>query len=153
MTKLAQFDNDTNKIINLLFEPETFSISKQAYFNGDDLHTENEYEQILIKVAEWCNNNGQYNIEESKDNYYVTKKYEPSINDKKLSINKKLSQYINNISWKVERYNTQKELGIETTDSKEIYIKILEYMQYCRDFNKQDCYWDKTPKTFDEFIS
>lgn len=63
------------------------------------------------------------------------------------------SNYINNISWKVERYNTQKELGLETTDTETEYMQILQYMQYCRDFNKGIEWWASEPKTFEQWLS
>lgn len=44
---------------------------------------------------------------------------------------------INSILWRVERYNQQKQLGIETTDSESEYIAILQYIQYLRDVPAQ----------------
>lgn len=108
-----------------------------------------EYSQ----VAEWCNNEQKYHIEDLGVYYAVVKNSEPSEEELKENISNICSNYINNISWKVERYNTQKTLGIETSDTEETYLKILQYMQYCRDFDEQSGEWWKTnPKTFEEWL-
>lgn len=44
---------------------------------------------------------------------------------------------LNNILWRVDRYNQQKQLGIETIDSEEEYLNILKYIQYLRDIPQQ----------------
>lgn len=60
---------------------------------------------------------------------------------------------INLIFWRVERYQTQLEASLETTDSKETYTDILLYLQYLRDYpdDKKAEWWDKMPLDFDEW--
>lgn len=41
----------------------------------------------------------------------------------------------------LDRYRNQKELGVETTDTEEVYKKRLAYTQYLRDFTLQDNWW------------
>ena len=85
---------------------------------------------------------------------YVEKQkpQEPTEEEQKENIRSVCSSYINEISWRVERYNTQKELGIETSDTAETYLKILEYMQYLREYDEQTGeWWLEEPKTFEDW--
>lgn len=99
-----------------------------------------------------------YTIEEiepkgEERQFMIVEFYQPTEEELKSYIRQKCSDYINNISWKVERYNTQKTLNIETTDTEETYLNILQYMQYCRDYDEQLIEWWKTdPLTFDEWL-
>ena len=112
-----------------------------------------EYSQ----VAEWCNNGGEYHIELYIDEndiewYRTAANTKPTTEELQEQVKQVCANYINDISWRVERYNTQKELGIETTDSVETYLKILEYMQYCRDYDKQEGeWWLSNPLTFEDW--
>ena len=61
-------------------------------------------------------------------------------------------QYINDIEWRVSRYRDQKELDVPTTDTEETYIKILQYMQYLRDYPESgETWYEQNPLTFDEW--
>lgn len=78
---------------------------------------------------------------------------EPSEEEKKISVSVLCSQYINDISWRVERYNTQKAINVETSDSEEMYLYILKYMEYCREYDDQDNnWWEQNPLDFDTWI-
>lgn len=81
-------------------------------------------------------------------------KPEPTEEEKKQSVRAIRDGYINGIMWRVERYKSQKELGIETNDSDETYIKILQYQQYLRDYpSSSDDWFEKEPLTFDEWFN
>lgn len=128
------------------------------YSNWKILKSElNEKLEEYSQIAKWCNENQEYYIELYIDEndiewYRVVKNPEPTVEELQEQVKQICSQYINDISWRVERYNTQKELGIETTDSAEIYLKILEYMQYLRDYDEQSGeWWLQKPLTFDEW--
>lgn len=113
-----------------------------------DKVSDNEY----FNVADWCNESGQYTIEERGKYFQVVKIPEPTAEEQQKTIKDICSEYINNISWRVERYNTQKALEIETSDSEETYFSILRYMQYLRDYDKQSGeWWTEAPKTFEEW--
>ena len=104
------------------------------------------------EVAEWCNKSGEYHIEELGIYYAVVKNPEPTEEEQKENIRSVCSSYIDGISWRVERYNTQKEIGIETSDTAETYLKILEYMQYLREYDEQTGeWWLEEPKTFEDW--
>lgn len=51
----------------------------------------------------------------------------------------------------IDRYRNQKELGVETTDTEEVYKQRLAYMQYLRDYpNSEEEWWKVEPKSFEE---
>lgn len=77
---------------------------------------------------------------------------EPTTDEKKVAVRAVRDRYINSIEWRVSRYRYQSEIGAETTDSNDTYIKILQYMQYLRDYPESSVYWyEHEPKTFEEW--
>lgn len=52
---------------------------------------------------------------------------------------------------RIDRYRNQKELGIETTDTEEVFKRLLEYTQYLRDYPNGENWWLITCKSFEEF--
>ena len=59
--------------------------------------------------------------------------------------------YMTGIQWRVERYDSQSKLGIETNDSEETYMSILRYMQYLRDIPQEPAFPNIDIKTFEEW--
>lgn len=60
--------------------------------------------------------------------------------------------YIRDIEWRVSRYRDQAEMQIETTDTEEEYHKILQYMQYLRDYpESSETWYEQNPMTFEEW--
>ena len=62
----------------------------------------------------------------------------------------KRDSLIEDVSWRIERYQTQRDLGIPTTDSAETYMQILQYVQDLRDIPAQggfpaDIAWPTLP--------
>ena len=56
------------------------------------------------------------------------------------------------IIWRIERYQTQKVAGLETTETSETVEALLLYAQYLRDFPQQDGEWWNAPiLTFEEW--
>lgn len=51
----------------------------------------------------------------------------------------------------IDRYRNQKELGMETTDSEEVYKQLLSYTQYLRDYPSGENWWEAGPLTFEEW--
>lgn len=79
---------------------------------------------------------------------------EPTEDEKKANIRAIRDSYLNGIEWRVSRYRDQKELGIETADSDEEYIKILQYMQYLRDYPESAEDWfEHEPLTYEDWKS
>lgn len=78
-------------------------------------------------------------VEQGYDGAWYVKGYAPSKPMEVLAQEKRAERdaAINSILWRIERYNQQKQLGIETTDSESEYIAILQYIQYLRDVPAQ----------------
>lgn len=105
-----------------------------------------------FSVSEWCNESGQHTIEEEGNSFRVVKISEPTRKEQQDWIKSLCTNYINNVFWRVERYDTQKTIEIETSDTKETYLSILRYIQYLRDYDKQSGeWWTEAPKTFEEW--
>lgn len=62
----------------------------------------------------------------------------PSDDELAAQIRSKRDALIDGVEWRIQRYQQQSALGIETTDSAETYTAILAYAQELRDITKQD---------------
>lgn len=88
--------------------------------------------------------------------YYVTgyapAKPKPTKEEKEANVRAVRDSYINDIEWRVSRYRDQVELEISTSDTHETYIKILEYMQYLRDYPESSADWyEHNPLDFESW--
>lgn len=77
----------------------------------------------------------------------------PEPTEEELKANKRMERnaFLQGTQDRIDRYRNQKELGVETTDSAEVYKQLLAYMQYLRDYTKQESWWESNPKTFEEW--
>ena len=57
---------------------------------------------------------------------------------------------IETYEWRLSRYERQKAINVETTDTEEIYLNLCRYIQYLRDITKQDKWWELELKEFEE---
>ena len=108
-------------------------------------YTNKEYADLAV----YCNENNCHI--EDKGEYLETVEndpYVPTEEEKAANVRKQRDQYIDDIKWRVERYKSQQELGIETSDDAEAYRQILGYMQYLRDIPTQEEFPDIEIKTF-----
>lgn len=84
--------------------------------------------------------------------FEVVKTTESTKEEQQDQIKSLCANYINSIFWRVERYDTQKIIEVETSDNEETYLSILRYIQYLRDYDKQSGeWWTEAPKTFEEW--
>ena len=116
------------------------------------------------QAAFWCKrNNAQIETKtriDIIDGYEVETRYYEIIATPEMSVEQKQSRvrgvrdaYINGVEWRVSRYRDQAELGIETTDTQGMYIQILSYMQYLRDYPESAYDWyERNPLTLDEWL-
>ena len=74
----------------------------------------------------------------------------PEPTEEELKANKRLERNIllQGTQDRIDRYRNQKELGIETTDSEEVYKQLLSYTQYLRDYPSGENWWENPPKDF-----
>ena len=57
---------------------------------------------------------------------------------------------IETYEWRLSRFERQKAINVETTDTEEIYLDLCRYIQYLRDITKQDKWWELELKEFEE---
>lgn len=77
---------------------------------------------------------------------------EPTVDEKKAMVRGVRDGYINQIEWRVSRYRDQLEIGVIPTDDKAVYMQILRYMQYLRDYpNSSETWYEQNPLTFEEW--
>ena len=93
-------------------------------------------------------------VEQAYDGQWYLKGYAPEkpIEQKESEVRAERDRRIDAIRWRIERYQTQKEAKLETTESDETYVALLLYAQYLRDFPQQDGEWWNAPiLTFEEW--
>ena len=76
---------------------------------------------------------------------------EPSEDELKARVRSVRDSYMVSTQNRIDRYRNQKELGIETTDTEEVFKRLLEYTQYLRDYPNGENWWVKNPTAFDEW--
>lgn len=88
-------------------------------------------------VATYCNKKGDRTITLVEGKYVVT---EIVISDEEIAATKRgeRDSKLNSVTWRLERHQEQKQLGIETNDSADTYQKLLEYRQYLRNIPASD---------------
>lgn len=57
---------------------------------------------------------------------------------------------IETYEWRLSRYERQKAINVETTDTEEIYLNLCRYIQDLRDITKEDKWWELELKEFEE---
>lgn len=60
---------------------------------------------------------------------------------------------LNAVIWRIERYEQQLKLGIETLDTEKTYYGLLQYVQYLRDIPQQDAFPNINILTFEEYLT
>lgn len=148
-TDLADFDDD-GQLIKLNIDWHEFEVDFDTYFNGGQGLTDGEWERVWFAVNKLCGD--EYQIQSLDDKYKVGLIPEPTREESQDQIKSLCANYINSIFWRVERYDTQKIIEVETSDNEETYLSILRYIQYLRDYDKQSGeWWTEAPKTFEEW--
>ena len=79
------------------------------------------------------------------------KPYVPTEDELKAQVRAVRDKYMQTTQNRIDRYRNQKELGIETADTEEVFKQLLEYTQYLRDYPSGDNWWVKNPMVFDEY--
>ena len=79
------------------------------------------------------------------------KPYAPTDDELKAQVRAVRDKYMQTTQNRIDRYRNQKELGIETADTEEVFKQLLEYTQYLRDYPSGDNWWVKNPMVFDEY--
>ena len=80
------------------------------------------------------------------------KPYAPTDDELKVQARSIRDKCMQTTQDRIDRYRNQKELGIETTDTEEVFKQLLEYTQYLRDYPNGKNWWSKNPMAFDEWV-
>lgn len=112
----------------------------QVYFGGrEDFAAENGF---IPGDVEQCRTSGQWYL-----------KGKMPAEEKAADLRETRDFMLSSLDWRFDRYREQKILGIETTDSEQDFIDLLQYKQYLRDITKDPTFPDIQIKTFEEFKS
>ena len=119
-----------NKII-AINETGDFPLMDHDSIGEDTEHTVSDYMQV-------------------NDEFVLTSSAE-AIEQRKEEARAERDRRIDAIRWRVERYQTQLAIGVETSDTETKYKKILKYIQALRDIPLQENFpeyieWPKEPK-------
>lgn len=110
----------------------------QVYFGGrEDFAAENGF---IPGDIEQCRTSGRWYL-----------KGKMPAEEKAADLRETRDFMLSSLDWRFDRYREQKILGIETTDSEQDFIDILQYKQYLRDITKDPAFPDIQIKTFEEF--
>ena len=80
------------------------------------------------------------------------KPYVPTEDELKAQVRAVRDKYMQTTQNRIDRYRNQKELGIETTDTEEVFKRLLDYTQYLRDYPSGKNWWVKNPMVFNELV-
>ena len=80
------------------------------------------------------------------------KPYVPTEDELKAQVRAVRDKYMQTKQNRIDRYRNQKELGIETTDTEEVFKRLLEYTQYLRDYPNGENWWSENPMIFDAWV-
>lgn len=110
----------------------------QVYFGGrEDFAAENGF---IPGDVEQCRTSGLWYL-----------KGKMPAEEKAADLRETRDFMLSSLDWRFDRYREQKILGIETTDSEQDFIDLLQYKQYLRDITKDPAFPDIQIKTFEEF--
>lgn len=88
-----------------------------------------------------------------KDGEYIKfEVYQKKINDIQIeTMIDRRKELIDSVLWRVQRYEQQSKLGIETDDTYDTYTNILVYIQYLRDMTENKQYPNISLLTFEDW--
>ena len=81
---------------------------------------------------------------------FVLTTSDPAIEQYKVQKRADRDAKIETYEWRLSRYERQKAIDAETTDTEETYLNLCHYIQYLRDITKQDKWWELELKEFEE---
>ena len=110
----------------------------------------------IVKLSEytearnWAVENG-YTMRKVDGGYQIVEIPSASFDELCASKRAERDRAIESVIWRVQRYEQQKQLGIQTTDSDKTYMNILKYIQYLRDVPNKLSFPDVNVLKFEEW--
>lgn len=127
---------------------------KTTFEIGETITDEDQEEYTA--AAQWCNEHGAM-IEEigekgASPRQFQIKKFEITAEALQDTKRWERNDALEKVMARIQRYQTQKQAGLETTETSETVEALLLYAQYLRDFPQQDGEWWNAPiLTFEEW--
>ena len=84
------------------------------------------------------------------DGEFVLTTSDPAIEQCKERKRAERDAKIETYEWRLSRFERQKAINVETTDTEETYLDLCRYIQYLRDITKEDKWWELELKEFEE---
>ena len=84
------------------------------------------------------------------DGEFVLTTSDPAIEQNKAQKRAERDAKIETYEWRLSRYERQKAINVETTDTEETYLNLCRYIQYLRDITTQDKWWELELKESEE---
>ena len=84
---------------------------------------------------------------------YCPEKPEPTIEEKSNQVRSIRSQYMSDTLARCDRYEKQKAIGLDTTESEDTYRNYLLYLQYLRDIPQSVNFPNIAVLTFDKWVN
>ena len=103
--------------------------------NYDSLEEDTEHQ-----LSDYVHCNGEFVLTAS----------DPAIEQCKEQKRAERDAKIETYEWRLSRFERQKAINVETTDTEETYLDLCRYIQYLRDITKQDKWWELELKEFGE---
>lgn len=118
-----------------------------TYKIGDIFEDDEEYSDRVL----WADKNGATIFPLSDGKFQLVELSKPSLDDLKAAKRAKRDNMINSYIWRVQRYEQQTKLGLETTDTEEDYLELLNYIQFLRDLPESPDFPNIEVLTFDDW--
>lgn len=113
------------------------------YENWKILKSEiDEKQEEYSQVAQWCNNNQEYHIEDDGTYYKTVKNAEPSIDELKAQVRAVRDSYLQDTDF------TQLPDAPFTSEEKSLYA---EYREYLRNYTQKENWWLENPMDFNSW--
>lgn len=114
-----------------------------------------EYDvEVYSAMAEVCNKNQELTIVDHRPEYFSLEKIpEPTVEEKSNQVKSIRNQYLSDTLARCDRYEKQKAIGLDTTESEDTYRNYLLYLQYLRDIPQQLEFPNVEILTFDEWVN
>ena len=117
------------------------------------LDKDGEYNpKIYEAMAKVCNEKQELTIVDHRPDYFSLEKIpEPTVEEKSNQVKSIRNQYLSDTLARCDRYEKQKAIGLDTTESEDTYRNYLLYLQYLRDVPQSADFPNIEVLTFDKW--
>ena len=106
------------------------------------MYKDNMNNEEYSRVAEWCNQTGEYHIEDKGEYFAVVENEKPTDEDIQSNMRSLRDEYLAYYDY------TQLADAPYSEEEKKVFA---DYRQYLRDYTKSENWWLEAPKSFEEW--